>query len=837
MVVSAMSSIPSKAEILDWIAANPTLNSKRDLAKAFGIKGAARIDLKRLLKELEEEGHLEKRRRSYRDPERLPPVTVLQVKAPDSAGDLFARPLEWHGDGVEPIVLVIPRASDPALGAGDRILAKLTVVHEADHNYEARLIRRIGTNPRRVLGIFRKTAEGGRILPVDKSGMNEWQVPEEARGGAKDGELVEAEAFGPAGRMGLPRARVTDRLGDPSAPKAASLIAIHQHGIPDHFPDAAVAEADRAKPMGLKDREDLRALPLVTIDPADARDRDDAVLAIPDDAADNEGGFILWVAIADVAAYVRPGSALDAEARKRGNSTYFPDRVVPMLPDRLSGDLCSLHADVPRACLAVRIRIDSFGRKLDHHFTRGLMTSDASLTYQEVQAAIDGEPSERTAPLLDPVLKPLFAAYHALSKARDERQPLDLDLPERKIVLGDDGRVTSVRFAERLDAHRLIEEFMVLANVCAAETLIAKKSPLLFRVHEEPPPEKLDALRETAQAAGYTLAKGQVLQTRHLNSLLNQAAGKDDAELINLSTLRSMTQAYYSPQNFGHFGLALKNYAHFTSPIRRYADLIVHRALIAAHGWGDDGLSAAEIEGLDQTAEHISDTERRSMMAERDTNDRYLAAYMADRVGNEFSGRISGIARFGVFVKLDETGADGLIPIRALGREYFHFDREAGLVAVADQAERGRQFVDRADQVGRTDRLRLAGQAVRVGSRDRESFGYLAGGPGDQQHPQVAEQVPGETGRVAAGTGDLFDRSEDSGGIALNHLVDHAEEQVGIGGTEYLEHVVERHFVAAVGDELVKGAERVAEAARSGTADHRDRGSINRYLLRRRHPG
>ena len=679
-----MSSIPSKAEILDWIAANPTLNSKRDLAKAFGIKGAARIDLKRLLKELEAEGHLEKRRRTYRDPERLPPVTVLQVKAPDANGDLFARPLEWHGEGVEPVVLVVPRASDPALGAGDRILAKLAVVHEEDHNYEARLIRRIGTNPRRVLGVFRKTSEGGRIVPVDKSGQNEWMVPEEARGGAKDGELVEAEAFGPAGRMGLPRARVTDRLGDPSAPRAVSLIAIHQHGIPDHFSDAAVAEADKAKPMGLKGREDLQHLPLITIDPEDARDRDDAVLAVPDEDPKNAGGFILWVAIADVAAYVTPGSALDAEARKRGNSTYFPDRVVPMLPDRLSGDLCSLHEDVPRACIAVRMRIDAMGQKIEHHFTRGLMKSAASFAYEDVQAAMDGQVSEKAAPLLDEVIKPLFAAYEALTKARNDRQPLDLDLPERKIVLSEEGKVTSVRFRDRLDAHRLIEEFMVLANVCAAETLIAKKSPLLFRVHEEPAPEKLESLRETAQAAGYTLAKGQVLQTRHLNSLLNQAAGKDDAELINLSTLRSMTQAYYSPQNFGHFGLALRNYAHFTSPIRRYADLIVHRALIAAHGWGDDGLSAAEIDGLEATAEHISDTERRSMMAERDTNDRYLAAYMADRVGNEFSGRISGIARFGVFVKLDETGADGLIPIRSLGREYFHFDREAGTLMGAD---------------------------------------------------------------------------------------------------------------------------------------------------------
>ena len=679
-----MSKIPSKPEILDWIAENPTLTAKRDIAKAFGIKGAARIDLKRVLKELEAEGHLEKRKRSYQDPDRLPPVSVLQVTGPDKDGDLFAKPMEWQGEGVEPVVLVIPRASDPALGAGDRILARLTLAQAQDHHYEARLIRRIGANPQRVLGIFRKTTEGGRIVPIDKGSDKEWWVPGDATHGAKDGELVEAEQAGPKARMGSPRARIVERLGDPSAPKAVSLIAIHQHGIPDDFPDDVMAQADAAKPVGLKGREDLRDLPLITIDPSDARDHDDACYAHADEDPKNEGGHVVWVAIADVAAYVTPGSALDREARKRGNSTYFPDRVVPMLPDRLSGDLCSLHEGVPRACIAVRMVLDAAGNKIGHSFHRGLMRSPASLHYEEVQDAIDGAPNDRTGPLLDAVLKPVYAAYAALKAARAERQPLDLDLPERRIELDKDGTVKSVNFKDRLDAHRLIEEFMVLANVAAAETLLSKKTPLLYRIHEEPSPAKLDALRETAQAAGYTLAKGQVLHTRHLNKLLNDAAGTDDAELINLSTLRSMTQAYYGPAHIGHFGLALRSYAHFTSPIRRYADLIVHRALITAHGWGNDGLSQHDIEDIEQTGAHISDTERRSMMAERDTTDRYLASYLSERVGNEFSGRISGVARFGAFVKLDETGADGLLPMRSLGREYFHFDQEAGTLMGSD---------------------------------------------------------------------------------------------------------------------------------------------------------
>ncbi|MFT4960692.1 MAG: ribonuclease R [Paracoccaceae bacterium] len=679
-----MKHIPTKAEILDWISANPTQNSKREIAQAFGIKGSARIDLKRLLKELEAEGHLEKRKKSYRDPDRLPPVSVLQILGPDQDGDLLARPLEWQGDGDEPGILIIARASDPALGADDRILARLTAVEGETYAYEARLIRRIGTNPKRILGVFRKRSEGGRIVPIEKSASSEWTVSEDARNGAKDGELVEAEQAGPKGRMGLPRARIVARLGDPSAPRAVSLIAIHQHGIPDHFPDKVIAEADARKPAGLEGREDLRELPLITIDPSDARDHDDACYAELDTDPANPGGHIVWVAIADVAAYVRPGSELDREARKRGNSSYFPDRVVPMLPDRLSGDLCSLHEGVPRACIAVRMQLDADGQKISHSFVRGLMRSVASLHYAEVQEAIDGSPNDKVEPLLEPIIRPLYAAYAALKKAREKRQPLDLDLPERRIELSDDGTVSSVNFRDRLDAHRLIEELMVLANVAAAEMLIDKRTPLLFRVHEEPSPEKLNSLRETATAAGYSLAKGQVLQTRHLNQLLNAAAGTDDAELINISTLRSMTQAYYGPDNFGHFGLALMRYAHFTSPIRRYADLIVHRALISAHGWGKDGLDAAEIERLADTGTHISETERRSMMAERDTTDRYLAAFLSERVGNEFSGRISGVARFGVFVKLDETGADGLIPIRSLGREYFQFDQDTSTLMGSD---------------------------------------------------------------------------------------------------------------------------------------------------------
>ncbi|MEL7214820.1 MAG: ribonuclease R, partial [Pseudomonadota bacterium] len=581
--------------------------------------------------------------------------------------------VEWEADTPMPRLQVIERKGDSALGAGDRILAR---IERDGPERRAKVIRKIGSGPRKILGIYKQGNEAGRIVPVDKKADLEYVVAPGDRNGARDGELVEGEQVGPKSRMGLPKACVLERLGDPTAPRSVSLVAIHEHGIPDAFPDAAVKEALRAKPVRLDERTDLRDLPLITIDPADARDHDDAVCALRDPAPDNKGGHIVWVAIADVAHYVRPGSALDREARRRGNSSYFPDRVVPMLPEQLSGDLCSLHEGVERACLALEMRFNEHGQKIGHTFHRGLMKSPAALTYEQAQAAADGQPDAATEPYVS-VIADLWAAYDCALKGREARAPLNLELPERQIVLSDAGEVQSVAFKERFDAHKLIEEFMVQANVCAAETLERKRRPFLYRVHEEPEQGKLDALQEVVRGMGLKLPKGQALKTAHLNRLLDQAAGSADAELLNLSVLRSMMQAYYSDENYGHFGLNLARYAHFTSPIRRYADLIVHRALISAHHWGDDGLSPEEIDEIESTAEHISATERRSMLAERDTTDRYLAAYLSERVGQDFEGRISGVARFGVFVKLDETGADGLVPIRSLGNEFFHFDSDA----------------------------------------------------------------------------------------------------------------------------------------------------------------
>jgi ribonuclease R len=660
--------LPDKAALIDWIRENPRNATKREIARAFAVKGAERPELKRLLRELAAEGVIDGSPRRMTPVGHLPPVGVMIADRTDRDGDLWARPQVWTGTGDPPPVLFVAKKGDPALAEGDRFLAKLAPVHdETGLRYEARLIRRLVAGPKRVLGVFRLTDGGGRLVPVEK-GADEWRVEHHDVEGALDGELVEAEPIGQA-RMGLRRARVVERLGDPSAPRAVSLIAIHQHQLPVAFSDAALEEAEAAQPAALGARTDLRDLPLLTIDPADARDHDDAVCALPDDDAANPDGWLVWVAIADVAHYVTPGSALDREARLRGNSCYFPDRVVPMLPEALSGDLCSLHEGVDRPCVAVRLTLGADGRLRGHRFVRGMMRSRASLTYETAQRIEDGEDHAQAAPV-----RRLFEAYRAASRAREERAPLHLDLPERRIILDDAGKVVSVAFRERFDAHRLIEEFMILANVAAAETLEAKRRPLLYRVHEEPTPEKLDALREQVETIGLTLAKGQVLKTRHLNTLLDAAADTEFAELVNMSVLRAQTQAYYSARNFGHFGLHLRSYAHFTSPIRRYADLVVHRALIAAHGWGKDGQTPEEAERLEDTAEHISRTERRAMEAERDTTDRYLAAFLAEREGATFTGRVSGVAKFGLFVKLDDTGADGIVPISTLGREYFRFD-------------------------------------------------------------------------------------------------------------------------------------------------------------------
>ena len=670
--------LPSKQEIVDFLESSPAKTGKREIARAFGVKGADRITLKNLLRTMADEGLISGSRRKLTRPGTLPPVTVLEIAGRDQDGEFVARPATWDDEhGPIPRILMAESKRDSApAGIGDRVLARITALGaDAEYPYQARTIKRLPrTTARSLLGIFRALKDGrGIIDPIDKKQLKEWTVPRGVAAEAKDGELVRFE-IARSSRYGVPTARVVERIGNPEAQQAISLIAVHAHGIPDVFPAPVIAEADAAKPVELGRREDLRDLPLITIDPSDARDHDDAVWAEPDPNPKNKGGWVVIVAIADVAHYVTPESALDVEGRKRGNSVYFPDRVVPMLPERISNDLCSLKEGVARPCLAVRMIFDKGGRKLSHRFVRGLMRSAASLSYEQAQAAIDGRTDETTSPLLDPVLRPLWGAYASVLRARTERAPLDLDLPERKILLDEKGRVRGVATPQRLDAHRLIEEFMIQANVSAAETLEAKRSPLIYRVHDAPSKEKLAALGEFLATIDIKLPKAGTLKPAQFNRILAQTRGTPTAELVSEVVLRSQSQAEYSPHNFGHFGLNLRRYAHFTSPIRRYADLTVHRALIRSLDLGAGGSTDKELGQLADIAGAISDTERRAMAAERDTNDRLIAAYLADRIGATFQARVSGLVRTGLFVRLVETGADGFVPASGIGNEYFYHD-------------------------------------------------------------------------------------------------------------------------------------------------------------------
>ena len=674
----AAGKLPSKQEILDFLATATGEAGKREIARAFGVKGGDRIALKALLRDMTEDGLIAGSRRKLMRPGTLPPVTVLEIVSRDADGEFVAKPATWdaeHGPAPRILMAESKREEGPVAGIGDRVLARITPLGaDSDYPYQARTIKRLARARGSVLGIFRALpGSGGVIDPVDRKQLKEWPVPRGQTNEAESSELVRFELTR-SSRMGVQTARVTERLGNPAAQQMTSLIAVHAHGIPDVFSEAALAEAQAATEPDLKRREDLRHLPLVTIDPSDARDHDDAVWAEADPNPANRGGWVVIVAIADVAAYVRPGSALDKEARKRGNSVYFPDRVVPMLPERISNELCSLTENDARACLAVRMIFDKDGRKLDHRFFRALMRSAASLTYEQSQAAIDGRVDETTGPLLETVLRPLWGAYASLVLARTERAPLDLDLPERKILLDDKGRVRAVVSPPRLDAHRLIEEFMISANVAAAETLEAKRSPLIYRVHDSPSKEKLISLGEFLNTIDIKLPKSGTVKPALFNRILAETRATPTAELVGEVILRSQAQAVYSPGNFGHFGLNLRRYAHFTSPIRRYADLIVHRALVRALGLGNDGLTDAEMEELDRIAQSISDTERRAMAAERETADRLIAAHLADRIGATFHARVSGLVRTGLFVRLIETGADGFVPASSIGHEYFFHD-------------------------------------------------------------------------------------------------------------------------------------------------------------------
>ena len=687
--------LPSRQQILDFIANSEDPAGKREIARAFGLKGQEKIQLKALLKDMAEEGLIDGNRTAFHRMGGVAKVTVLRVVGTDD-GEALAVPDSWQPEEnvPPPRLRLIEQRKQQALRVGDRVLAR---TEETATGWIAHPMKKLPARTEQVMGVVEIDGAGkGWLAPVDKRERHSQPIAD--LGGAEAGQLVLAE---PAGRSPRSGVKVTDVLGDPLAPKAFSLIAIHKHGIPYAFSPEAIEEAQAAAklPLSSDHREDLRHLPIVAIDPSDARDHDDAIWAEPD----GQGGFRALVAIADVSFYVRPGGSLDRAARERGNSVYFPDRVVPMLPEVLSADVCSLRAGQDRAAMACHLTIAANGKVTDWRFTRALVRIDEVIAYEEAQRRIDeGDAAQHLVNLWD--------AWRALERARTDRDPLDLDLPERRVKLDEAGRITEIALRERLDAHRVVEDFMIAANVAAAKALESKVAPIVYRIHEPPNREKLVALKDYLATFDRKFTLGQVITPGLFNRMLKDVADEAEKALTMEAVLRSQTQAYYGPRNAGHFGLALGSYAHFTSPIRRYADLLVHRALVDGFALEQpapkggipprSGLSDRDRSDLSRISDAISGAERRAMEAERETIDRYVAAWLSARVGEVFECRVTGVQKFGLFATIISLGGDGLVPVSTLGDERFHFDERAK-VLVGDSGHTRFAMGDRL-------RLRLA---------------------------------------------------------------------------------------------------------------------------------
>ncbi|TYC63288.1 ribonuclease R [Rhodobacterales bacterium] len=740
--------MPSREDILAYVADNPGRAGKREIARHFGIVGGARIHLKKMLKDLSDDGLIEKRNKRMIRSGDLPPVFVANLAERNQDGDLIGTPVDWDDEAGDPPKILIltgkTKATQP--GLGDRALIRLTEAESGSGaDKVARVIRVLEKRQGAILGILRKrdVSRPPYLEPIDRK-QRELDVDATDLKEADDGDLVSVQVTR-SGRYGHPRASIVERFGSMHSEKAVSEIALQSHGIPHVFPAAVETQAEAAKPVEkLGKREDWRQVPLITIDPPDAKDHDDAVYAEADTDPDNEGGYVVYVAIADVAHYVTPRSPMDREANLRGNSVYFPDRVIPMLPERISNQLCSLREKEDKPALGVRMVFDKTGRKTGHSFHRVLMRSAAKLSYLQAQKAVDGVTDERTETLLEGVLKPLWASYAVLKRGRDAREPLELDLPERKIALKKDGTVDHVYVPERLDAHKLIEEFMIQANVAAAETLEKKKSPLLYRIHDASTPEKLESLKDFLSTLNIKLPSTGGLRPSVFNGILAKVKDSPQAHLVNEVVLRSQAQAEYAPQNIGHFGLNLRRYAHFTSPIRRYADLIVHRGLISALGLGNDGLPEGIESKLEAIGAEISAAERRAMLAERDTIDRLIALWMSDQIGATFRGRIAGVVKSGMFVRLEDTGADGFIPASTIGLEYYRYD-EASHALIGDKTGETHQLGDQVE-------VRLVEAAPFAGSLTFEllSPGRIAGKQLRKSMPK-ARRGPPKSGKGSRG--------------------------------------------------------------------------------------
>ncbi|WP_455475364.1 ribonuclease R [Bartonella sp. B17] len=689
-----MERLPNKVEILSFINDNPDRSNKREIAKAFNLKGDSRIWLRDILRDLKDHGLIPKQRKKAINKEKLPQTALVKISTRDEDGSLIAQPLEWENDP-KPNIEILPfqRKKKINAGIGDHVLVKIAQNKNSKNIlYTGRIIRKIDVLKKSTFGIVRKLENGQwRLDPIERK-FNELIIDTSSKIGIESGDLVEVEIKKDT-NYGLKSAQIKNVLGHIENEKAISMIALLSKGIPYIFSEEVLEQVKNVKPANVENREDWRQLPLVTIDPPNAKDHDDAVYATKDEDPANNGGWVVVVAIADVSYYVKAGSLLDKEAFKRGNSVYFPDHVVPMLPERISNDLCSLCEGKDRPALAVRMIFDANGNKRKHSFHRVMVRIIAKLSYQEVQLAIDGNINKKIAPLFENVLQPLWAAYDTLKAARNRRQPLELEIAEKKVILDQNGCIKDVIIETHLEAHRLIEEFMIQANIAASETLKEHHQPLLYRIHDKPSLAKQEILRDFLQSLGISLSRGAELTSACLNNILAKVTNTQQQELVNQIILRSQSQAEYNPKNIGHFGLNLHNYTHFTSPIRRYADLIIHRALIKALKLGNDQLIDEQEQNLEKIATQISLYERRAMIAERETIDRIVAQYLTNKIGYTFTGRISGVTKTGLFISLDKLGTDGFVHISTLKNDYYHFN-EAQHILIGKRSHKGYQLSD-----------------------------------------------------------------------------------------------------------------------------------------------
>lgn len=606
-------------------------------------------------------------RKNKAEKKELPESCVLEISGVSDFGDYTAVTSEPSDNPLNiPIYVAENKRLKPALGMGDKFLAHLSKRKDC---YMAKPIMRLG-NPNIpdeiIYGIVEKKEGKFYLKPAEKKDYMSYLLENDAS--FKEGDFVKV-ALG--GSRRFKQARVIKSYGAFALQKAASLLVLDKYDIPHEFPKEVIKETHNLPTFNKSLREDLTNIPLVTIDGDDAKDFDDAVYAMP-----TPDGFLLIVAIADVSFYVRPFSALDKEAYKRGNSVYLPDRVVPMLPEILCNDLCSLRPKEERAAIACFIDIDKQGNIIQYDFKRAVIKSAARLTYKEVQNALEGKKSANIKEVYVKTIEPVYRAYLALRMAREKRGALNLESNEYKIRFNDKGEVVAIEKEENLEANKMIEEFMIAANICAAKALGRSKLPTMYRVHEKPLEEKLKEIEPLLHNLHLKLPDINALKPEHFNKILALCSDGGYNAGVGELILRLQCQAKYSPHNLGHFGLGLSDYAHFTSPIRRYADLLVHRALVKAYKMpkGGELEESASVKTFEETGEHLCVTERRAANAEREMTARYVSDYLLPMIGADFEVKVSGVSAAGVFVEIESIGAEGLIPMSSLPTDMYVLD-------------------------------------------------------------------------------------------------------------------------------------------------------------------